>query len=516
MAKVEAYVAIEETVREITLKAIQKEVSAITQSVMGQIEAGNYAEAERLVSLFTLNGSLEKRRKNLREVLVTALVFGQSLLVPAKATALTTGAMDLPDVLDDGIDQLILLVEGQLVENVQKSLRNEIAKALMEDELVPFSKAEKAIRINAPDEVGNYVRAGVSTRANLITSRLVSFGFLAQAQRSEITTYQISEVLDTRICPVCKYMHGQTFEIEGEIERLTLVLKTKNVDELKSLAPFPSQTKDGLKQLYSMSPSQLKAAGFSVPPFHPGCRGVVVKAGSVERVFFPSAKEKETGEVEVDMDWMDNIPGPMEATEPFKKALKGISQDRLKNAVLGEGVFDKLEWKTRLNNKGIPILKLSGYNSEAIDNITRLFNLTDEGLIVKHESFKVTSSAQGGGVAKKLLKSSMALYRELGVKRVELEANINVGGYAWAKYGFRPTLSEWEYIRPTLLKRLIDLPDSIQDTLRGLIEGDDPRAIWLLSDSPYGKDLLMDTSWEGFIDLADDMAMDRFNGYIGK
>lgn len=518
MAKLKAYVAIEETVREIAFKAIEPHIKTITEAVKAALDKGDYVQANYLIESFHLTGLLDERRKYLREVLVTALVFGQSQIVPSNATDLVTGMSKLPPVLDDSIDQLIIMVENQMVEAVQQSLRNEVGVATANDELTPFSKADNVIRVNAPDSVANYTRAGVGTRANLITSRLVSFGFLSQAMTAGVDKYQISEVLDDRTCPVCKYMHGHVFEVEGELDRLTLALQTKDVQELKSLAPWPSQTKAGLKTLYGMSSSDLKAAGYSVPPFHPMCRGILVKTGTTTRMFYPSAKEMETGVPEVDMDWLDSLPGDAEVNQVFKKVLKGFSQEKIRSGLIGDESFDKVEWKTRKTLKGLQVLKLSGINGDKIQSITRTLTLRDGEVTVGHEMFRVSSSAQGGGVAKSMLKQSFKLYEEMGVSKVTLEANINVGGYAWAKYGFLPDAGEWEYLRKSLTKNLdaLALSDELAAPLRALINGDDPKAIWVLSDSIYGKNLLLDTSWEGYIDLKDEQAMARFRGYISK
>jgi hypothetical protein len=42
----------------------------------------------------------------------------------------------------------------------------------------------------------------IDVAGNLVTSRLVSYGFLAQATEVGADTYQVTEMLDERICPV--------------------------------------------------------------------------------------------------------------------------------------------------------------------------------------------------------------------------------------------------------------------------------------------------------------------------
>ncbi len=124
-------------------------------------------------------------------------------------------------------------------------------------------------------------RKMVDIGANLTTSRLVSLGFLAEAVNSEITTYQVSEVLDDVTCDVCRHMHGKIFNVGQEYSRLMTVLATSDPSELKHLAPWPKNTKAGLAELRGMTPEEMQVAGYGSPPYHPGCRGFLVLVGTV-------------------------------------------------------------------------------------------------------------------------------------------------------------------------------------------------------------------------------------------
>jgi hypothetical protein len=68
--------------------------------------------------------------------------------------------------------------------------------------------------------------------------------------------------------------------------------------------------------------------------------------------------------------------------------------------------------------------------------------------------FKLNSSATGGDVGKKMLAGNVATYEELGIEKVNVFANIDVGGYAWAKYGYVPTTSAWSELRGQLERKL--------------------------------------------------------------
>lgn len=57
---------------------------------------------------------------------------------------------------------------------------------------------------------------------------------------------------------------------------------------------------------------------------------------------------------------------------------------------------------------------------------------------------------------------------------------------------------------------------SSADTLRKLLLSDDPKALWAIADAPGGKELMLDSSWFGKLDLRDKESMTRFRAYVGK
>ena len=60
----------------------------------------------------------------------------------------------------------------------------------------------------------------------------------------------------------------------------------------------------------------------------------------------------------------------------------------------------------------------------------------DPYLTVDHEYFKLEDSKQGEGFATDWNRRAETMYREGSVSRIKVHANINVGGYVWAKQGY--------------------------------------------------------------------------------
>jgi GNAT superfamily N-acetyltransferase len=64
--------------------------------------------------------------------------------------------------------------------------------------------------------------------------------------------------------------------------------------------------------------------------------------------------------------------------------------------------------------------------------------VSKDGARVHHSMFDLEPQFRGKGFATAFNKHVFMRYKELGIKRVELLANMEVGGYAWARQGFRP------------------------------------------------------------------------------
>jgi hypothetical protein len=70
--------------------------------------------------------------------------------------------------------------------------------------------------------------------------------------------------------------------------------------------------------------------------------------------------------------------------------------------------------------------------------------------------FSLRSGETGAGVGKAVLRGNVAMYQKLGLDKVEVYANIDVGGYAWAKYGYVPTAGAWASLSRELRSDLKD------------------------------------------------------------
>jgi hypothetical protein len=240
----------------------------------------------------------------------------------------------------------------------------------------------------------------------------------------------------------------------------------------------------------------------------------------------------------------------------WQNILRDIDPEKLASSMLGNDKYTILKISTELDDgenfsdKNTTLqLKTDNFNAD------RTFIKEDDGLHVYHAYFKISDDFQGKNIAKDFLKHSMATYQTLGVKDIKLHANIDVGGYAWAKYGFVPEPNDWKKLKLRMLKRLTYMKDNkflIDDETMNHVEqmllSEDPATIRKIADltipvkilpigpdteypeysfqkfieinadktMSLGKALLLNDDWHGKFDLNNKESMNRFNAYVNQ
>jgi hypothetical protein len=171
-------------------------------------------------------------------------------------------------------------------------------------------------------------------------------------------------------------------------------------------------------------------------------------------------------------------------------------------------------------------LRLRDKTGAAVADMTRTFTRSGKDVFVTHNSFTIEPSHRGAG--KTILRNAMEEYQRIGVSTVRLSANIDVGSYAWAKYGFKPSIPR--AIQADLRYRLDKITGLSVDELSELnkiIDVGGDTMLWDISDmtksvvingekTALGKAMLLDQQWDGVLDLNDKVAMGRFFRYVRK
>ena len=206
----------------------------------------------------------------------------------------------------------------------------------------------------------------------------------------------------------------------------------------------------------------------------------------------------------------------------WNELIKDKSPDEFFDSVFRDKPPGK-DFEIRLRTFSKAGLKFSVSTSE-VEIVREMYQDSKGGLVVYHDLFELKKTQTGLGYGKKFLKNSIDAYQDMGVDKVETLANIDVGGYAWAKYGYLPTEEGLKSIKKHINHKVIwpDEEGPGSKFLEKFLESNDPKSLWALADckadfngKPLGKSVLLGSSWEGELNLKDKASMDRFNAYVG-
>lgn len=229
----------------------------------------------------------------------------------------------------------------------------------------------------------------------------------------------------------------------------------------------------------------------------------------------------------------------------FQKAFSdNVTPKEIIKALTGLDNNDNLKFYDDGTVSGVDvnIYKAKAYNFE------RRFNLKNKE--VSHDMLELYKSTQGGGAVKEMFKNAIPLYQKMGIEKITLDANLDAGGYAWAKYGFKlknkndaeklskqmndkiefGLIADYADSNPKAKKELettkkilnkyknsVELPRMISDIKTPEVDSffskQSPNARIKPSLAKY---LLMNTEWKGELSLKDKASMDRLNKYINS
>lgn len=164
----------------------------------------------------------------------------------------------------------------------------------------------------------------------------------------------------------------------------------------------------------------------------------------------------------------------------------------------------------------------SGYDAPSPRfEVTRTLRKTKSGSIVEHNLFAIPSPLQNTSISKDFLLQSLKLYQDSGIDAITLHANIDVGGYAWARYGFSYTQGEQGLIH--LIEhqekergRLFDDAKQIVIDFYKSHKASDPFPMNTLTGFDWSKELLLGSGWDGALNLNDKAQLEVFINYLNS
>lgn len=151
-------------------------------------------------------------------------------------------------------------------------------------------------------------------------------------------------------------------------------------------------------------------------------------------------------------------------------------------------------------------------------NLSRMFFVDGDGRkVVDHYRFTLPKELQGKGISKQVFKALYEQYKIAGVERIEVYANIDVGGYTWARYGF--CVKERNDVVSAI--RFTALTHKQEERIMAIVDehfatSSDPFPMNKIARLPYGKKALLGGDWKGVLDLTNAQQRNMFERYLRR
>lgn len=184
-----------------------------------------------------------------------------------------------------------------------------------------------------------------------------------------------------------------------------------------------------------------------------------------------------------------------------------------------QGVFDK----HGVSDMSLTISEADGgvrmtWRGEGGVALKRIFYVDEQGRkAVDHELFRLPQELQGKGISKQVFRALYEQYKVVGVQRIEVYANIDVGGYTWARYGFCAKDRNnaigaiiFSVLTPRQEKRIMAMINE------HFAASSDPFPMNKIARLPYGKKALLGGDWEGVLDMTDAQQRRVFERYLRR
>lgn len=384
---------------------------------------------------------------------------GASVAANGKSTRKST---DFPVELKHVVQQFQSAMEYGATMQLQKKLLQLIAQTKAQHEEGVVQKADPVRDFVSFRQDGDRLLKMISA---LHTNRLSSWGFVAEADSLKQTTYKLSAMLDKRTSRFCRFIDGQTFTIESARPILESALHTDDPEDLRTIQPWPDQSKDSMDKIMGLSKSDLVARGFHVPPFHPGCRTMMVRVSQKFRS--PPTKARAAA-----------LPEYLSTADDFKSL--GIQ--------IKEGDLNVWNDYVKINPAASLSVLLQQTMKGVIDaKLKRAITVTGKGNIIwRTPDLQVAyDPVQGNMAIGKLAKGELEKLAE-GVKSLaqsvgasEITARVTGGdGLEYLTMGYRPTAVDWFDIKTVVADKTLGLLDSVADTaLTKVLESPNPESM---------------------------------------
>lgn len=187
----------------------------------------------------------------------------------------------------------------------------------------------------------------------------------------------------------------------------------------------------------------------------------------------------------------------------FKESVENIFGTKATGRI---SIYDDNEWRLTIKGNGFNLMRY--FYFDAADAVTAC----------EHEYFELSPNLQGKGLSKKLFNELYTQYKNVGVQKLVVHANIDVGGYTWARYGFSSTnRKQAESAIGYFASKYPELHDSALKVIdnyyaQNKLSNSRPFPMNLLT--PDYKKLLLGSDWEGVLDFRNKEQLAIWESYL--
>lgn len=287
--KIQSFLILEQSLTKRLVATWRKFSLGLFTRIQRAIAKEDWTKVEILIDEINFSRVLSSNKRFMEFIGRGAFLFGVGRHGEIKDSKFVKDKERIPFLTDASENlQKIIAEQGDVFvkNNIRRAVatiktRIEAEKITKEESSVLVQKAPK-VRTNAQllkNSIDGRTDQYLENVSSLHNSRLAGWGYVQEAEALGITTYRVSEQIDSdTICPICISMHGKEFQVSEARSTLEGRLTVDNLNDLKHMAPFPNQSKAGVQRFRNLSNPDLVSGGFHVPPYHPRCRGLLVQS----------------------------------------------------------------------------------------------------------------------------------------------------------------------------------------------------------------------------------------------
>lgn len=529
---IRTFITLENALTRRLQKDWQKRAVPIYAAIQKACLEKRWENARYLVSQLDMTETGTENREWIKYLLLSCFLFGAARV--AKEKPLVDG-LTFDKTLNQVTQNILTYLEHSATEQVQQTALQLIAQ----EELKTVKKADTTGRFVTPfADFSNLGNDAIQLISSLNASRLATWGFTAEAEIRNVQTYKITPVLDGRICAFCLLISGQEFSVKDAREKILECLQAQNPEDLKTIQPWPSVTKEALLEYRDYTEQDFVEAGLHIPPYHARCRCVLTteesEAPRLEKPALPEHNQLLPEQI-ITLDTLKELGmnASQEQVDHWNSYVK-LSPVAVLQSLSGKDPKDIL--KGVLGKKPIQFLKngdIAMKSKGILDSVKYSVGTVLDPYTGTYYLSQAEFVAGNPQAAKQFVGRLMNSLIDVGVSTAAKSLVIYVAAGEAVNYirlGFLPTQENWDTIRVDLLQEmksgsLEEMADSLTEDqyrlIQHILQNRDPESLSVLVDldlefegDSIGDILLKNVSGNFSLNLADEDLVDQTRGNL--